>query len=113
MLNPVISPSWFQGWRPLCCEDTCARGVLYVSWPRSSSTLSSVAILKETTFSEVLLPREAPRNPPTLSAGLSPPPPLGHMQETGPGEAAGPKPAGPGGPDGRSPEGPAGEGGFV
>ena len=73
VLNPIISPSWFQDWRPLCCENTCTPGVLYVSWPRSSSTLPSVAVLKETTFSEVLLfPLEAPRNPPTLSAGLFP-----------------------------------------
>lgn len=48
-----------------------------------------------------------------LSARLSLPPPLGHMQETGPGRAAGPEPAGPGGPDGHSAEDPAGEGGFV
>lgn len=48
-----------------------------------------------------------------LSARLSLPSPLGHVQETDPGRAAGPEPAGPGGPDGLSAEGPAREGGFV
>lgn len=60
VLRPVVSPSRFQDWRPLCCENAHARGVLYVSWPRSSSSLSAVAILKETLFPKSFFSLERP-----------------------------------------------------
>lgn len=85
-----------------------------VSYPLSC-TSSSVPLCLKPLHLKSFFSLKRPCSPShSLSLLDSPlPHPLGHMQETGPGGAAGPEPAGPGGPDGHSPEGPGGEGGFV